>query len=245
MTWQNIHNSCQRVFNSTLYCHFNLEICFEMILLSKHRISPFCICVLSAVFYSFLSAQRQYCYSCCRFLDVSRNESIVRSQDYLTGLILAGRNPAATGIVWEFVKWGGEWRSKGGNWIKRRDLCNQYYSTVVHWLIIYIYIAIFCHGTSLNKPSVHVGTRTCDAGISSCWILIPATQVRVPTWPDVFFNHVLWQNNAIYIYIYIYIYNEEICLFLRVYRIGFQIEVFSEIFSDKIVFLRLMLCVSF
>ena len=43
--------------------------------------------------------------------------------------------------------------------------CNQYYSTVVHLLIIYI--AIFCHGTSLKKPSGHVGTRTCVADISS------------------------------------------------------------------------------
>ena len=45
------------------------------------------------------------------------------------------------------------------------NIFNQYYSTVVHLLIIYI--AIFCHGTSLKKTSGHVGTRTCVAGISS------------------------------------------------------------------------------
>ena len=51
--------------------------------------------------------------------------------------------------------------------------CNQYYSTVIYILIIYI--AIFCQGTLLKKKktSGHVGTWTCVAGFcqQTCYIL--------------------------------------------------------------------------
>lgn len=39
-----------------------------------------------------------------RYLELGKNESLVRSQDYLALIIVAGRNPIANPIVWDFVR---------------------------------------------------------------------------------------------------------------------------------------------
>ena len=44
--------------------------------------------------------------------------------------------------------------------------CNQYYCTVVYLLIICIAILIVSWNIIEKKPSGHVGTRTCVAGLS-------------------------------------------------------------------------------
>jgi len=44
-----------------------------------------------------------------RFLDASRNSSVVRTQNYLSGLVRLGYNPTARPIVWNFIKSNWDW----------------------------------------------------------------------------------------------------------------------------------------